>query len=132
MDFQRRTLLAIVVSVLIWIVYANFLAPPPPEPKVKSAETPTEAKAMTTDAKAPDARPDSKPLTETPAQTHRLKTELIALDVGNVGGIIRRTELLSKQFQHAEGPGDDFLHLAGAVAVRRFLWRALCQQGDSG
>lgn len=117
MDFQRRTLLAIVVSVLIWIVYANFLAPPTPEPKAKSAEPTTEAKAATTDAKALDAGPDSKPLTETPAQTHRLKTEFIALDVSNVGGLIRRTELLSKQFQHAEGPGDDFLRLAGADSL---------------
>ena len=118
MDFQRRTLLAIVVSVLIWIVYANFLAPPMPEPKAKPAEPTTEAKATPTDAKAaPDARPDSKPITETPAQTHRLKTDLIALDVGNVGGIIRRTELLSKQFQHTDAPGDDFLHGAESLSI---------------
>lgn len=118
MDFQRRTLLAIVVSVLIWIVYANFLAPPMPEPKAKSAETTTEAKAATPDAKAaPDARPDSKPLTETPAQTHRLKTDLIALDVDNIGGIIQRTELLAKQFQHAGGPGDDFLRGAESLSI---------------
>jgi YidC/Oxa1 family membrane protein insertase len=117
-DFQRRTLLAIVVSVLIWIVYANFLAPPMPEPKAKPAEPTTEAKATTTDAKAaPDAKPDSKPITETPAQTHRLKTDLIALDVGNVGGIIRRTELLSKQFQHTDAPGDDFLHGAESLSI---------------
>ena len=45
MDFQRRTLLAIVVSVLIWVVYANFFAPPMPQPKASSAKTSTEAKA---------------------------------------------------------------------------------------
>jgi YidC/Oxa1 family membrane protein insertase len=117
-DFQRRTLLAIVVSVLIWIVYANFLAPPMPEPKAKPAEPTTEAKATTrTPRRRPTRRPDSKPITETPAQTHRLKTDLIALDVGNVGGIIRRTELLSKQFQHTDAPGDDFLHGAESLSI---------------
>ncbi len=118
MDFQRRTLLAIVVSVLIWIVYASFFAPPVPEPKSIPAKTTTEAATQVEggiESGTPpvDARPDSKPLTETPAQTHRLKTDLIALDVGNVGGIIRRTELLSKQFVH-DGVGDDFLHLGDA------------------
>ncbi len=112
MDFQRRTLLAIVVSVLIWIVYANFLAPPMPVPQAKSVEAATEGKP-----KAPEATPESKPITEAPAQTHRLKTDLIALDVGNVGGMIRRTELLSKQFQHADGPGDDFLRGAESLSV---------------
>jgi len=127
-DFQRRTLLAIVVSVLIWVVYASFFAPPPPDPKASSAKTLTEAKADGSDAKADGPRgadavadaasaPDSKPHNEAPAQTHRLKTELIALDVGNVGGIIRRTELLSKQFVRADGIGDDFLHLGGADSL---------------
>ena len=131
MDFQRRTLLAIVVSVLIWVVYANFFAPPMPEPKASSAKTSTEAKADAdaepkagaqaagSDAQAPgsDAQADVKPHNEAPAQTHRLATELIALDVGNVGGIIRRTELLSKQFVRADGIGDDFLHLGGADSL---------------
>ena len=119
MDFQRRTLLAIVVSVLIWIVYASFFAPPMPEPKAPVAKTSTEAKAdadaepQGSTAAAADTRPEGKPTVEAPAQTHRLKTELIALDVGNIGGIIRRTELLSKQFLRADGIGDDFLSLGG-------------------
>lgn len=122
MDFQRRTLLAIVVSVLIWIVYASFFAPPVPEPKAIPAKTTVEDKAdagaeaeRPADGSAvPDNRPEAKPLTETPAQTHRLATELVALDVGNVGGMIRRTELLSKQFIEADGRGTDFLRLGGA------------------
>ena len=122
MDFQRRTLLAIVVSVLIWIVYASFFAPPVPEPKAIPAKTTTEGKAdagleaerPADGSAAPDNRPEAKPLTETPAQTHRLATELVALDVGNVGGMIRRTELLSKQFIEADGRGTDFLRLNGA------------------
>ena len=129
MDFQRRTLLAIVVSVLIWVVYANFFAPPMPQPKASSAKTSTEAKADAdaepkagaqpgaAQAAAADAQADAKPHNEAPAQTHRLATELIALDVGNVGGIIRRTELLSKQFVRADGIGDDFLHLGGADSL---------------
>ncbi len=128
MDFQRRTLLAIVVSVLIWIVYASFFAPPTPEPKAPSAKTTTEA---TADAGAePKAAPsdagdagaaaaaEAKPHNEAPPETHRLKTELIGVDVSNIGGLIRRTELLSKQFVGPEGVGDDVLHLGGTDSLQ--------------
>lgn len=128
MDFQRRTLLAIVVSVLIWIGYASFFAPPMPEPKAPTAITSTEAKAdadAEPKAVAPEqgagaaaAAADNKPHNEAPAQTHRLATELIAYEVGNIGGVIRRTELLSKQFINADGVGDDVLHLGSADSLQ--------------
>ncbi len=120
MDFQRRTLLAIVVCVLIWVGYASFLAPPPPEPKPTPAKTTTDEAGARTDADgkpAADARPEGKPSVETPAVTHRLATDLIALEVGNVGGLVRGTEMLSKQFIGADGKGADFLALAGDTSL---------------
>lgn len=120
MDFQRRTLLAIVVCVLIWVVYASLLAPPPPELPANVAKTTTEAGA---DAKAATAKAaeaaeaEAKPASDVPLVTHKLKTDLLALEVGNVGGFVRRTELLSKQFIGRDGRGDDFLMLNGDTSL---------------
>jgi len=120
-DFQRRTLLAIVVCVLIWVVYASLLAPPPPEPKANLAKTTTEAgadaKAAEAKTEAAEAAAEAKPAVEVPAVTHRLATDLLALEVGNVGGFVRRTELLSKQFLGSDGRGDDFLMLSGDTSL---------------
>jgi YidC/Oxa1 family membrane protein insertase len=122
-DFQRRTLLAIVLCVLIWIVYAAFLAPPPPEPRKDVSKTTSVAKTddADDDAAPPVAKPDGdqpaapaadgKPATpEVAAVQHRVATELLALDVGNIGGFVRKTELLSPQFRRGD-VGDDFLAL---------------------
>lgn len=123
MDFQRRTLLAIVVCVLIWVVYASLLAPPPPEAPAKLAKTTTEAgvdaKAATAKAAeaAEAAAEAAQPASEVPLVTHKLKTDLLALEVGNVGGFVRRTELLSKQFIGPDGRGDDFLMLNGDTSL---------------
>jgi len=120
-DFQRRTLLAIVVCVAIWVVYASLLAPPPPEPKANLAKTTTEAgadaKAAEAKTEAAEAAAEAKPAVEVPAVTHRLATDLLALEVGNVGGFVRRTELLSKQFLGSDGRGDDFLMLSGDTSL---------------
>lgn len=121
MDFQRRTLLAIVVCVLIWVVYASLLAPPAPAPQVDRAKTTTEASA---DAKAATAKAEDEaaaaatPSVDVPLVTHRITTDLLALDVGNVGGFVRRTELLSKQFMGSDGRGDDFLMLNGDTSLQ--------------
>lgn len=120
MDFQRRTLLAIVLCVLIWIGYAAFLAPPPPEPKkdpdkvaVKSGDDDdAPAPSKSGDASATPAGPtDSKPATPAVAAVkHKLTTDLLSLEVGNIGGMVKRTELLSPQFRRGD-VGDDFLAL---------------------
>ena len=120
MDFQRRTLLAIVVCVLIWVVYASLLAPPPPEAPAKLAKTTTEQsadKAAGAKATEAEAAADAKPASEVPLATHKLKTGLLALEVGNLGGFVRRTELLSKQFLGPDGRGDDFLALNGDTSL---------------
>lgn len=120
MDFQRRTLLAIVVCVLIWVVYASLLAPPPPEAPAKLAKTTTEQsadKAASARATEAEAAADAKPASEVPLVTHKLKTDLLALEVGNLGGFVRRTELLSKQFLGPDGRGDDFLALNGDTSL---------------
>lgn len=124
MDFQRRTLLAIVLCVLIWIGYAVFFAPPPPEPKKDPSKNAVAAKADDDEVRpvaptdktgdAPSTAPvvdTSKPVMAAVAPVqHRLATELLALEVGNVNGFVRRTEMLSPQFLRG-GVGDDFLAL---------------------
>jgi YidC/Oxa1 family membrane protein insertase len=127
-DFQRRTLLAIVLCVLIWIGYAAFLAPTPPAPK-KDADKTTTSAAKTDDddgevkpaaaatPDAPAAVDATKPATpEVAAVSHKLKTDLIALEVGNIGGLVRRTELLSPQFRRGDA-GDDFLALGEKASL---------------
>ena len=138
MDFQRRTLLAIVVCVLIWVVYASLLAPPPPELPANVAKTTTEAgaDAKATTAKAAEAaEAEAKPASDVPLVTHKLKTDLLALEVGNVGGFVRRTELLiflrpllidepGMRGGYAEYaghlPDDDFLISAPSPGQRNF------------
>ena len=122
MDFQRRTLLAIVLCVLIWIGYAAFLAPPPPEPKkdqdkvvVKAtddddAPAPSKASGATDTPVPADSKPATPAAPEVKAEQHKLSTDLISLTVGNLGGMVKRTELLSPQFRRGES-GDDFLNL---------------------
>lgn len=112
MDFQRRTLLAIVSCVLIWLVYERFFAPPLPEPKrdeavaaAKKAEEEKAEKASAEERKAAAAAP------KVPVAQHRLTSELIALDVTNHRGLLQDTELLSPHFVGPNGRGDDFLLL---------------------
>lgn len=121
MDFQRRTLLAIVLCVLIWIGYAAFLAPPPPAPKKDPSNNAVAAKSDDDEAKPVAKSGDDKsdaPATpsagapaaaEVAAVKHKLSTELIALEVGNIGGLVRSTEMLSPQF--LRGGSNDFLAL---------------------
>jgi YidC/Oxa1 family membrane protein insertase len=110
-DFQRRTLLAIVVCVLIWVVYTSLYPPPQPPPKADPSKA--EATAKVDDA-AKEVRPEepAKPAVEVPAVKHRIATELVGVEVANIGGMVRRTELLSKQFVR-DGVGTDLLGLNG-------------------
>lgn len=115
MDLQRRTLLAIVVCVLIWLVYERFFAPPLPQPKddpaavaaAKKAEDEEQAaKAQQAEEQKAAAQSPKVPLAE-----HRVASELIALDVGNYRGLVKGTELRSPHFIGLDGKGDDFLML---------------------
>lgn len=120
MDFQRRTLLAIVACVLIWLVYERFFAPPLPErpnpaaenakkADEKSAEDEAKARAEEQERKAAAAQP------KVPVAEHRLKTELLALDVTNHRGLVRGTEMLSPHFINPDGRGVDFLNLPAST-----------------
>src|SRR5690606_32041025 len=46
---------------------------------------------------------------------HRLKTELLALDVTNHRGLVRGTEMLSPHFINPDGRGLDFLNLPAST-----------------
>lgn len=116
MDIQRRTLLAIVACVLIWLVYERFFAPPLPPPQVEQAssaqkDSPAEAEAKAEERKAAAAAP------KVPVAEHRVKTDLLALDVTNHRGLVRGTELLSPHFINPDGRGDDFLDLGAARSL---------------
>ncbi|MCY0988334.1 membrane protein insertase YidC [Nannocystis sp. ILAH1] len=114
MDLQRRTLLAIVSCVLIWLVYERFFAPPLPEPQPQEQATSVKTEA---DAKAAEERAEERKAAAAAPKVavadHRLKTELLALDVTNHRGLVRGTELLSKHFINPDGKGEDFLKLDG-------------------
>lgn len=116
MDFQRRTLLAIVVCVLIWLVYERFFAPPLPEPNPEQAAAVEKKKTEADEAKAKVAEEDRKAAasSKVPAAEGRLATELIALGVTNQRGMVEGTELLSPHFLNADGKGEDFLRLGNA------------------
>lgn len=124
MDFQRRTLLAIVVCVLIWVVYERFFAPPLPPPGAdKPAVSAANSDGKTDGEKAAEDRAAEERAAavaaeaKVPAQTHRIKTELLALDVTNTGGLVSGSELLSPHFVNANGKGDDFLALGGKKSL---------------
>nr|WP_276603995.1 membrane protein insertase YidC [Nannocystis pusilla] len=107
-------MLAIVSCVLIWLVYERFFAPPLPEPQ---AQQQVEAKKTEADAKAAEERAEERKAAaaapKVPVAEHRLKTDLLALDVTNHRGLVRGTELLSKHFINPDGKGEDFLKLDG-------------------
>lgn len=115
MDFQRRTLLAIVVCVLIWLVYERFFAPPLPQPKddpaAVAAAKKAEADAREQQAQQAEEQKAAAASPKVPLAEHRVATELLALDVGNYRGLVKNTELLSPHFVGPGGKGDDFLML---------------------
>ncbi len=121
MDFQRRTLLAIVVCVLIWLVYERFFAPPLPEPRTeevaaakKKAADEEEAKAK---AVAEEERRSAATGPKVPPAEGRLATDLLALAMTNQRGMVARSELLSPHFLGADGKGEDFLQLGAARSL---------------
>ena len=119
MDLQRRTLLAIVSCVLIWLVYERFFAPPLPEPRAQQAEevAKKEAEAKAVAEEKAEERKAAAAAPKVPVAEHRLKTDLLALDVTNHRGLVRGTELLSKHFINPDGKGEDFLRLDGARSL---------------
>lgn len=149
MDSSRRTLLAIVICVLIWIVYQTWIMPPPPleEP---GQERPTQqqqrdAEDGERDDRGGDRGDEAIPVNLAGAAKGRLESELLALDVTNVGGVITRADLLSPQFLDAEGRGLDFLELDGKPTLtvafdsdrtdfklpRNAVWEVLEPTGDT-
>jgi len=121
-DSQRRTLVAIAICALIWVVYNTWIMPPMPEPPAAKGDTSGQrAGADDEDARAPSTKadPEREPAASSAVKPieGRLKNELLALDVTNVGGILRRAELLSPQFVEADGRGLDMLQLGEAASL---------------
>ena len=149
MDSQRRTLLAIAICVLIWIAYTKWLMPPPPEVAPggdAAAQIEGKAKAAATGVSDETTRggaDDEAPANAAGRAEGRLQNELLALDVTNLGGVIRRTELLSPQFVE-DGRGLDFLTLGDQATLavsfdsdatdfklpRGVAWEVLEPRGD--
>lgn len=116
MDIQRRTLLAIVACVLIWLVYERLFAPPLPPPQAEQAVNAAKKEAAEAEAKA-EERKAAAAAPKVPVAEHRVKTDLLALDVTNHRGLVRGTELLSPHFINPDGRGDDFLDLGAARSL---------------
>lgn len=125
MDTQRRTLLAIIICVLIWLVYAWIFPPPemPAQDDAKVVETKKAEKSSkegseeSADADDEDAEDDEDAGDESaPSSTQkferatgRLENELLALNVTNAGGLLERAEMRSPQFLDESGKGLDLL-----------------------
>jgi YidC/Oxa1 family membrane protein insertase len=115
-DSTRRTLLAIVICVLIWIVYQTWIMPPlpPTDPSAAPQQGQAQQQADADKPKSESSDGDERaPSNVAGAATGRLQNQLIGLNVTNVGGVISRAELLSPQFLDAEGHGLDILELDG-------------------
>lgn len=123
MDFQRRTLLAIVACVLIWLVYERFFAPPLPEPRTGEAAQAANIDGPAAEREAAKAQAEEQErkaaaaAPKVPVAEHRITTDLLALDVTNHRGLVRGTELLSPHFINPDGKGEDFLQLGSARSL---------------
>ncbi|MCA9657017.1 MAG: membrane protein insertase YidC [Myxococcales bacterium] len=118
MDNSRRTLLAIVICVLIWITWSTFIMPPPPEGA--EADVPQQRVGDERDEESSRASQEEEPAAPVDAAkivSGRLESDLIALDVTNVSGIVKAAELLNPQFQ-TDGHGLDFLELGGEATLQ--------------
>jgi len=150
-DSQRRTLVAIAICVLIWIAYSTWIMPPPPEVEAPKGDAAGKVEKKAIDEDGGGASAGSSGSSEdgaVPANAAgkvdgRLENPLLALEVTNIGGIIRRAELLSPQFLE-EGRGLDLLKLddQASLAVafdgestdfklpRNAAWEVLEPRGD--
>lgn len=121
MDFQRRFSLAIVLCVAIWLaaqLITRWTTPESEQNNVSQTDS-TEvldkeevkpSDSTKSEQPEPEKTPASQPLVDAKPLTHRLESDVLALQVTNVGGIIQKTELLSPQFRQ-NGQGLDFLNL---------------------
>ncbi|MEZ4448586.1 MAG: membrane protein insertase YidC [Nannocystaceae bacterium] len=119
MDSSRRTLLAIVICVLIWIAYQTWIMPPPPlEESGPDAQAQQQQREPSDGASEGQGdREDEAPKDVAGAAHGQLRNDLLALDVTNFGGVVSGVGLLSPQFLDAEGKGLDFLDLDGRATL---------------
>ena len=135
MNFQGRTLLAIALCTVIYVVFATWLRPPrpvTPESEPVASEgvepgAPSAAKADSAGAKpgpaTPPAEVDDEPepsVANVEVERHVVRNDMIALTLTNASpqesGIVAAVELLSPQFQgHATAA--DALELGGTSTL---------------
>jgi len=116
-DSSRRTLLAIAICVLIWIVYSTWIMPPLP---AADSQAPQQQISDEREDDAPQTvkeEDDAPPVDAASVVKGRLQSELIALGVTNVAGTVTSAEFQSPQFLGADGKGLDFLDLAGQASL---------------
>lgn len=132
MNFQQRTLIALALCVLIWVVF-DLLVPKPEVPpeelddaKVVEQQTDDGKAAQAEDPEAeefdaePDAEDQEEPADDVEAVSHELRNDLLAMTVTNRspgrGGLLEKIHLLADQFAEHETAENPF-HLDGAPTL---------------
>jgi len=131
MSFQQRTLIALALCALVYLI-SDFFLPKPPEPEVDPSATATaeqvDGKAVegeTPDAKAVEAETEVEaPVVESGTKVevveHELRNELLAVTVTNRapmrGGIVSGIHLLAPQFA-GQKTETDALQLGGSPTL---------------
>jgi len=97
---EKRTLLAIALSVAVLIVYQMFFAPPPPQPVKQVQGTKTQSSP---EVKKEVTPPPTMPITSAPVEEKsiRVETGLYVAEFTNKGGTLRSFKL--KKFKDKEG-----------------------------
>jgi len=124
MSFQQRTLIALALCALVYVLFDLIM--PKPEPPPEDVAVATEPDETKTDAKAPTtAAPiEDEPPVPTSQQVevveHELRNDLLAVRLTNRsparGGIVSGVELLAKQFE-GQATATESLRLGGSPTL---------------
>lgn len=120
MSFQSRTVIALALCALIFVVFDWLQPKPPPEELVATDEAKVEDKAeeATPEVAAPEDVEATGPAVE--AEERELRNDLVALRLSNRsparGGILSGIELLAPQFK-GQATQHDSLRLGGASTL---------------
>lgn len=111
MEMDKRTLIAIVLSLLILIASQYFLPGPAPQPE-KQIETPVKQEKPETigekKAPAPEAAPAQSMVGSTDVRDVKIETEFYTAVLTSKGGTIKRFDL--KKYKDKDGIGIPMLH----------------------
>ena len=95
MDMDKRTLLAVVLALIVFIGSQYFFSPPSPPPPAQPQKTETKPESPTTETHAPPVTPPTSAATEesAPSKDIRIETQLYVAVFSSRGGTIKEFDL---------------------------------------